>query len=65
MMNFFFVTADMLREIFDHIPQFSLSKKNAALDRGSWKTTGEVGGLPSSDITNRKKGGGSRVQCPQ
>ena len=29
----FFVTADMLKEIFDHIQQFSLSKKNAVLDQ--------------------------------
>ena len=29
----FFVTADMLKEIFDHIPQFLLSKKNAVLDQ--------------------------------
>ena len=29
----FFVTADMLKEIFDHIPQFSLSKNNAVLDQ--------------------------------
>ena len=26
-----FQTADMLKEIFDHIPEFSLSKKNAVL----------------------------------
>ena len=25
--------ADMLKKIFDHIPQFSLSKKNAVLDQ--------------------------------
>ena len=28
-----FITADMIKDIFDHIPQFSLSKKNAALDQ--------------------------------
>ena len=28
-----FVTADTLNLIFDHIPQFSLSKKNAVLDQ--------------------------------
>ena len=27
----FFVTADMIKKIFDYIPQFSLSKKNAVL----------------------------------
>ena len=27
----FFITANMLKVIFDHIPQFSLSKKNAVL----------------------------------
>ena len=26
-------SADMLKEIFDHIPQFSLSEKNAVLDQ--------------------------------
>ena len=33
MLSLFFVTADMLKEIFDHIPQFSLSKKNTVLDQ--------------------------------
>ena len=33
MLSFFFVTGDMLKEIFDHISQFSLSKKNAVLDQ--------------------------------
>ena len=29
----FFLTADMLKEIFDHIPQFSMSNKNVVLDK--------------------------------
>ena len=29
----FFITADILKEIFDHIPQFSLSKIKLVLDQ--------------------------------
>ena len=32
-LSFFVVAADMLKEIFDHIPLFSLSKKNPVLDQ--------------------------------
>ena len=33
MLRPFFATADMLKEIFDHIPLFSMSKKNPVLDQ--------------------------------
>ena len=33
MLTFYFVTANMLKEIFDHIPLFWLGKKNAVLNQ--------------------------------